>query len=139
MKTLIFLGCKNKGRMYSRVFKYLHAIDEQDYIIVSGTKRETDFLIQTLRSYDVDSIIVVDDKSKSTYENMVFSFRLLITENVMICTDKFHIFRSTLLAIYINYKFFNSRFNILNKYEGIKRFKLKDCFRFLYNIKKGCD
>ena len=99
-------------RRLDKAVQYLN--DNSDtYVIVSGGQGSNEPVSEAagMRQYLVDAgiedgRILMEDASASTYENLVFSGRLLDLENdrVVIVTNNFHIFRALSIAQKQGYK-----------------------------------
>lgn len=137
MKTLIFLGCKDYHRMRKRVSEYAPLINLRDDVIVSGTPMEAEYLLTLLVDYGImPNKIRVERYSHDTLTNMLFSFDMVKTKDVLICTDKLHIGRATLLAIFVNNVVRDGEFKILNKHKVLTKYRKGQFKRFYLNTRR---
>ena len=139
MKVILILGNINEDVMTKRldraISEYKILNDENTvYFMVSGCgkKHEYKFMYNYLISNVNTKNILVEDKSNSTIENLLFSTNILKTKfqniELIVCTSTFHIKRtiltSKLLHIYsMNWKFIDTKEDVHNK-EKINEMKL---------------
>lgn len=107
---LIILGAQVRGTTPSRALKNrldtaIKYLEENEYtkVIVSGgqgtgeTISEAEAMSQYLLKAGIDGLrIIKEDKSRNTYENLLFSKSLIVepTSTTIIVTNDFHVFRS---------------------------------------------
>ena len=140
MKVILVLGNSKEDVMKKRLdraiseYKLLNIENSNVYLMVSGCgkKHEYKFMYNYLISNVNTKNILVEDKSNSTIENLLFSTNILKTKfqniELIVCTSTFHIKRtiltSKLLHIYsMNWKFIDTKEDVHNK-EKINEMKL---------------
>lgn len=113
--AIIVLGCHIRGMKPSPMLKFrlekaldLYKRGYADHIIVSGGKGvneatyESSVMKNWLSTHGVkEDDIFVENKSKSTYENLKFSKKIADNQgykSVIIVSNDFHIFRSLMIA-----------------------------------------
>lgn len=120
-RTVIVLGCQVRrdgpslmlSRRINAAYNYL-TIDEKADCIVSGGKGDNEHISEAEAMYEVlvndgiaQSRITKEDKSSSTYENLLFSKQILEDNGkplrIAIVTDGFHQWRARLQAESLGY------------------------------------
>lgn len=110
MRTFIFLGCKSKKIMISRVLNHISKIEKDDFIICSGANHESEYMAHIITHYKPNNRIIIENSSKNTLENMIYSFEWVeeIKKNyfnievIVIATSESHYSRSYILAKLVN-------------------------------------
>ncbi|WP_291650900.1 YdcF family protein [Clostridium sp.] len=124
---VIVLGAGVKGEKPSltlrqrldKTIEYINNQDKEPKIIVSGGQGRGEDIseAQAMKKYLVDNgvkeeLIIMEDKSTSTNENLIFSKEILESStkreigdiNIKIITSDFHAFRSNMIAKNLGYK-----------------------------------
>ncbi|WP_027308004.1 YdcF family protein [Caloramator sp. ALD01] len=124
---VIVLGCRVYGKLMSpflmeRTDKGLSLLNEGKvkYIIVSGGKGQGEGIeeAEAMKEYLIakgvsKEKILVENKSKNTYENLKYSKEIMNRKNLksaIIVSNKFHLFRSMVVA---------KKFGINASYQGV--------------------
>lgn len=109
---VIILGCRVKGKkpskaLYSRCLsasKFLKANPNAKAILSGGQGKdeqisEAECMYGILASLGIDeSRLIKEEKSTSTYENLLFSKEFTDTNRIAIATSEYHIYRAKLVA-----------------------------------------
>lgn len=109
---VIILGCRVKGKkpskaLYSRCLyasKFLKANPNAKAILSGGQGKdeqisEAECMYGILTSLGIDeSRLIKEEKSTSTYENLLFSKEFTDTNRIAIATSEYHIYRAKLIA-----------------------------------------
>ncbi|MGN0515397.1 YdcF family protein [Eubacterium sp.] len=110
--VIIVLGCRVKGKtptkaLYSRCLsasKFLKANPSAKAILSGGqgkdehiSEAECMYRIMTFLGTD-ESRLIKEEKSTSTYENLLFSKEFTDTNRIAIATSEYHIYRAKLIA-----------------------------------------
>jgi len=99
-----------KDRLISTV-KYVKLLKPK-YIILSGTKKEHDYnepiaMLNFLLSEGIDcDSIILDESGFSTYHSCMNMKKLYNPENIVIITQRFHLYRSLMISRLIGLKSF---------------------------------
>jgi uncharacterized SAM-binding protein YcdF (DUF218 family) len=93
--------------------------------------REAEYIKSYLRSISIpDSNIIIENSSKNTYENAIFSKHILdslkFNGSILLVTSSFHMKRS--LAIFEKAGYKNITPFVTNKITGIRKFEFDHCF-----------
>lgn len=126
VNIILILGNHEEDTMRKRAdrgyeeFTNLSKISQDNcFILLSGAgrqiRKECDYMHDYLLQKVHTRYLFCENKSMSTYENIVYSFKLLkdlfdTNINVFVCTSSFHIKRTILLANLLNKFNFNLRF-----------------------------
>lgn len=112
---IIVLGCKVRGDVPSNFLKArldeairLYNSGYAEYFIVSGGQGEEEYISEAeamkrylLRNNIDEKYIIKEDKSNSTYENLVNSLEIMRNkgfDNAIIVSNKYHLKRASLIA-----------------------------------------
>ena len=110
-------------QQYQSFQKNLHP-DEGDhqnfYFMISGSKSR-EYMLEYVSKYIDPKYLIVEDKSETTYQNLVFSFEMLenifqssislyTKVNIIICTSSFHIKQIILLTSLLSKGNFDFKF-----------------------------
>lgn len=109
---VIILGCRVKGTvptkaLYSRCLsasKYLKTNPNAKAILSGGQGKdeqisEAECMYRILTSLGIDeSRLIKEEKSTSTYENLLYSKEFTDTNRIAIATSEYHIYRAKLIA-----------------------------------------
>lgn len=110
---------KRADRAYDEFLKIKQDDQNNTFILLSGAgrqqKKECDYMNEYLLNKVNSKFLFCENKSMSTYENIIYSFKILkdlfdTNINVYICTSTFHIKRTILLAKLFNSYNFNLKF-----------------------------
>lgn len=90
--------------------------DKNLKFLLSGGQGEDEWISesQAMKKYLVakgvnENQIICESKSQSTYENLLFSKKLIEKDsNILICSNNFHILRAVFIAKKLKYRHFNS-------------------------------
>jgi uncharacterized SAM-binding protein YcdF (DUF218 family) len=116
MKVILVLGNSNKDVMKKRLdraiseYKLFNDDNSNVYLMVSGCgkKHEYKFMYNYLISNVDTKNILVEDKSNSTIENLIFSTNILKNKfpiqsiELIVCTSTFHIKRTIIISKLLN-------------------------------------
>jgi uncharacterized SAM-binding protein YcdF (DUF218 family) len=153
MNVIVILGCHQREILNPRLNRGIeeyknyvsNGYENSTYILVSGCGRnkEYEYMYNYVSNYIDKNKILIEDKSMNTFENLIFSIKILEDKfqnkpnyftkiNLIICSSSFHIKRIILLTKFIHksnieFKFIHTRETITeeqdkNELNNINRF-----------------
>lgn len=142
MNYIIVLGNSKENVMIKRldiaIQEFNKQVETNTFIILSGTKRETDIMYEYTSKYINTQYIIGEIESKNTIDNLVNSKKIVdklhvssIIQTITICTSTYHIKRTILISKFIymgNYimKYIHTSEQVTEQ-EYIREANLSDC------------
>lgn len=132
-----------KGRIKATA-KYLSE-NENTKAVLSGGKTKKDYIEEALCMYNElkklevdDDRLIIEDKSLSTYENILFSYRIIKAENqeknLAIVTDRFHQLRARFIIRKLKIKSHVGAVNSATPFLYIPTFCVREWIGLLYEV-----
>jgi len=143
MNIIVVLGCHQRDLLNKRLDRALEEYKKLEddykadkgskrthYIMVSGCgrNREHEYMYEYVSKYVDKNYIIVEGQSMNTFENLIYSIKILEDKfqnkgtywtkiNLIICSSTFHIKRIIMLTKFLNktnidYRFIHTRENI---------------------------
>lgn len=116
------------------------------YIILSGTNRETTFMVNYISNFVDNKYIIIENMSKNTIENIANSKKIIdsyfsvtygFLPSVTICTSTFHIKRSMMITKFImtnyNTKFIHTNEHITLEHHIQESKNIENCLNYFFN------
>jgi uncharacterized SAM-binding protein YcdF (DUF218 family) len=148
MYVFLVLGNSSLKIMEKRVdialIKFEQLKNEKCYMILSGGgKNETEYMYKYASKYVDKEYLICEDKSISTFENLIFSSKIISelypkeTIDLIICTSSFNLKRTIIMAnLLLKEKNYNLFFIHTNEFltleEGRRELQLIDQFMTYY-------